>query len=99
VELELERGDVIRAEALSERVRFPAEYAAEARARSKQTSELGWSTTVGHVLHRRHPELDHDDWHRDARFGGVSRRVLVERAIARAVSQAHATAAAAARAE
>jgi non-canonical (house-cleaning) NTP pyrophosphatase len=68
--------------------RFDVTFAMRARQKSLQVDKSGWSHTVGDVIHDEFPRIPPDDWHRDARFGGVTRAALMEQAVLAALQKA-----------
>ena len=57
---------------------LPAEYVLQAQDETPSDYNLRWSglaITIGQVIQRQHPHIDHTDWH--SHLAGVSRHYMI----------------------
>lgn len=63
---------------------IPTKYVEMAKKISEVTSK-GYSVTAGELINKEFPNILKDNWHADAMFGGISRDILLEQAIYKAL--------------
>jgi adenine phosphoribosyltransferase len=66
---------------------FEAFFQQQALSRSKQTSSEGYDVTIGEILHEQNPSIHTSDWHKEALYGSLSRKNLIEEALFKLLSQ------------
>jgi len=73
--------------ASTQRVFIPNQYVETAMKASTSVTDEGFSVTIGESIQKSDPSVDPQDWMKEEAFGGVSRKLLLEEALFKALYQ------------